>query len=759
VDKGMLKRDMLSLVFNEISPVMPNPVITPIIDGNTYLTSHLTIGELPGFDICVPPEMPVKVVAEYFEKQPGLPGVIIVEDGHCLAMLSRGVILERLSRPFGTELFLNKPISYMIRNVQNTIYFLPSTKRIDEAVQMALSRPSKDMYEPFVVQYEDRHYRLLDFYVLILAQAQLLANANYHIEKQVQTGRTLSNILDVEEVITHILADLAEIIPYDHASIGLVRDGKIITVFETSGSKYLGDETWQDVIKNEEVHQYIIQSQGPILINNNSDQDERKSFRTSKNVQSWLAYPLMYSNKISGIISLTRFCQQPGSNPFIRLTQTSKMNFDFSENDLELLSSMEPTYAVAIRNAQLHCELEHLAITDSLTEINNRRGFFKIVTQEMDHLIPLGQNIAVLMVDIDLFKRVNDYFGHTTGDLVIRKIAEECRVRLRDNDIIGRYGGEEFVIFLPGSDLEAARSVADRLRHQIAQLRIETERGALSVTVSIGVAHYFDGLTLDTLLQHADEALYRAKGQGRNRVEIWQPKGLPVIPAGDYQSRYFIPKALETCKPNSLNQSGILKSWKEEKNTPDHEKLFDEMINGWVRLLELKDKETEGHATRVAQMTMQLAREVGVDGYELKNVYYGALLHDIGKIGIPDEILFKPSKLTDNEWKVMRKHPDYAYQILSPIADLSSILSIPLCHHEKWDGSGYPRGIKRKEIPIEARLFAMVDVWDALSSDRVYRPAWEEEQICRYFLDQSGIHFDPDLVPIFLNFISKGKEL
>ncbi len=180
---------------------------------------------------------------------------------------------------------------------------------------------------------------------------------------------------------------------------------------------------------------------------------------------------------------------------------------------------------------------------------------------------------------------------------------------------------------------------------------------------------------------------------------------------------------------------------------------YDATIEGWSRALDLRDKETEGHTQRVTEMTNHLARRFDFTEEELSHMRWGALLHDIGKMGVPDNILLKPEPLTETEWITMRKHPEYAYDVLKPIDFLAPALDIPYYHHEKWDGTGYPRGMKGEEIPMAARLFAVVDVWDALRSDRPYRPAWSEEETLVYIREQAGRHFDPQVVEAFLKMI------
>jgi len=182
---------------------------------------------------------------------------------------------------------------------------------------------------------------------------------------------------------------------------------------------------------------------------------------------------------------------------------------------------------------------------------------------------------------------------------------------------------------------------------------------------------------------------------------------------------------------------------------------YDKTIEGWSRALDLRDKETEGHTLRVGEKTIQLARAAGLDENSQIHIKRGALLHDVGKLGIPDSILLKPQALTEAEWTIMKLHPVYAYNWLSPIEYLQPALDIPYCHHEKWDGSGYPRGLKGEQIPIAARLFALADVWDALTSDRPYRQAVKPEQAWRYIREQAGQHFDPIAAKIFIDLFEK----
>jgi PAS domain S-box-containing protein/putative nucleotidyltransferase with HDIG domain len=186
---------------------------------------------------------------------------------------------------------------------------------------------------------------------------------------------------------------------------------------------------------------------------------------------------------------------------------------------------------------------------------------------------------------------------------------------------------------------------------------------------------------------------------------------------------------------------------------------YDSTIVGWSLALDMRDKETEGHSQRVTIMTVQIAQAMGIDDESLVHIRRGALLHDIGKMGIPDSILLKPGRLTPEERSIMEKHTVYAYEMLSEIDYLKPAIDIPYCHHERWDGTGYPRGLRGKEIPLAARIFAVVDVWDALSSDRPYRPAWPKEKVIRYIKENAGTQFDPEVVDVFVRIVENEGSL
>lgn len=242
-----------------------------------------------------------------------------------------------------------------------------------------------------------------------------------------------------------------------------------------------------------------------------------------------------------------------------------------------------------------------------------------------------------------------------------------------------------------------------------------------------------------------------AKGQFKGVLEIFNRKPLhPDVEWLDYLETLGEQAAI------AIESAQLFEGL--QRSNQELTMAYDATIAGWSRAMDLRDKETEGHTKRVSNLTIKLAEFLGISPQEQIHIRRGALLHDIGKLGVPDYILHKPGKLTEEEWDIMRKHPTYAHDMLISINYLRPALDIPYCHHEKWDGSGYPRGLKGEDIPLSARIFAIVDVWDALRSDRPYRSGWSAQQTYKYIQTESGKHFDPKIVDVFLKMLDESPE-
>jgi putative nucleotidyltransferase with HDIG domain len=276
----------------------------------------------------------------------------------------------------------------------------------------------------------------------------------------------------------------------------------------------------------------------------------------------------------------------------------------------------------------------------------------------------------------------------------------------------------------------AGRAVTERKLVMINNLRSSLDPFMQSITASEDfVAYYAIPLI--------------AKGQVRGILELYHRS--PLSP--DVEWLDFL-EAVATQAAIAIDNAELFN--KLQRSNTDLTLAYDATIEGWSRALELRDHETEGHTKRVTDLTLRLAKAWGLPEYDMIHIRRGCLLHDIGKMAIPDQILFKPGPLTEEEWVTMRQHPLYAYQLLSPVPYLRPALDIPYCHHEKWDGSGYPRKLAGEQIPLTARLFAVADIWDALRSDRPYRKAWPDSEVKSYISTLSGTHLDARVVKLFL---------
>jgi response regulator RpfG family c-di-GMP phosphodiesterase len=242
------------------------------------------------------------------------------------------------------------------------------------------------------------------------------------------------------------------------------------------------------------------------------------------------------------------------------------------------------------------------------------------------------------------------------------------------------------------------------------------------------------------------------KGQIKGVFEVFHRT--PLLPTADWME--FL-HTLAGQAAIAIDNSQLFENL--QRSNQELIQAYDTTLEGWARALELRDRETEGHTRRVTDLTLRLAKYMGINDSEMINIHRGVLLHDIGKMGVPDQILNKSGPLNEGEWSEMRQHPVYAHNLLSPILFLRGALDIPYCHHEHWDGSGYPRGLRGEQIPQAARIFSVVDIWDALLSDRPYRKAWPQEEVTQYLKDIAGTHLDPTVVEVFLKMIAEEQTI
>src|SRR3954466_6790382 len=357
---------------------------------------------------------------------------------------------------------------------------------------------------------------------------------------------------------------------------------------------------------------------------------------------------------------------------------------------------------------RLIARLADAARTDALTGLLNRRGFQELMEVETERALRSSRPLAILVGDLDHFKHLNDRYGHAAGDEALRRFAEIASAASRRIDAVARIGGEEFALLLPETEQHAAYLLAERLRRAVKEPGAARE-GELP-TVSFGVASFPSHAADAAALMHAaDQALYAAKAMGRDRSVIYNPEILANVLGGN----------LDTAAGNEHLSAVPLPAPARAPRPPGR----------------------APHSQTVGRLAALIAGSLGFPADRVERIRLAGMLHDIGKIGIPDWILHKPGKLDDAEWAEIRKHPEMGARIAAS-AKLDDISEWILCHHERVDGRGYPAGLPASEIPVEARILAVADAYEAMTSDRVYRRAMPAEEAERELRDQSGAQFD-----------------
>jgi len=391
----------------------------------------------------------------------------------------------------------------------------------------------------------------------------------------------------------------------------------------------------------------------------------------------------------------------------------------YSHEDIALVVNIASQASILIENAQLYAQATIRANTDGLTGLYNHRHFHERLEQEIARGSRFGSMFSLIMLDIDLFKAYNDIYGHLAGDDVLRRTGRYIESSIRSIDLAFRYGGEEFTIILPETRVDDAYRVAERIRKTIES---KTSSRAMPITASLGIASWpTDGVMKEEIIARADAALYRAKQAGRNRTCLSSDVVKPETPN--------IGTELEA-RPRALS-----------------------IIYALAATVDAKDHYTYGHSRKVSDYSVAMAEALGLPQDRIATIRAASLLHDIGKVGIPDSILSKEGPLTDEEWEPVRVHPKLGVEILRHVIDLVNCLPAILHHHEHYDGKGYPSGLKGDSIPLEGRILAIADAYDAMTSPRPYRKQLSSQQALNELKRCAGTQFDPELVDIFCRII------
>lgn len=443
---------------------------------------------------------------------------------------------------------------------------------------------------------------------------------------------------------------------------------------------------------------------------------------TKKGDIKWVSHawsPIMKDGKVQRVVSILRDITEPKR----------------SDEQLSIL------YKELIKSNK---QMEQLALRDSQTGLYNHRYVSEVIESEFYRARRYAHPLSVIMLDIDYFKSINDVYGHDFGDTVLRQFARQLKRMVRRYDIVVRYGGEEFVILSPGTDRTKAQALALRLFDALTIYTFGDKKHSVKLKLSMAVASYpQDPMKKGMdLISMADRILNKAKKEGGNKVystlDLAGGKGRKDEDVDSNDVRFLRTKI--------------------EKLTKSGRQNIIESIFAFARTIELRDHYTGEHVESTVRFATGIAKGLDMSQDELENIRQAAVLHDLGKVGISDKILHKKSKLTRKEFDEIKKHPQIAADIIRPIQFMHDIVPLVLYHHERWDGKGYPAGLKGEEIPLGARIIAIADVYQALTSNRPYRKAFSRAKALQIIKEGAGTQFDPKIVAIFLKFLKKEKD-
>ncbi len=509
----------------------------------------------------------------------------------------------------------------------------------------------------------------------------------------------ITSSLNIQEVYDAFVAGLREMIQVDFATVALIdgEDLRFSALSSQVGSAWKVGETIP--LKNTAT-EWVITHKKYLM---EPDLEQDTTFETGKE---------FLRRGIRSIVYLPLIVKDNGIGALIIGSRSSNA---YPRAQVNLLERLASQISVSIANAQLYLKAEQRARIDELTGLYNRRHFDETLTHEIERHSRYGSMLSLIYIDLDNFKKFNDSNGHLAGDKMLTKIGHSIKRATRNVDFAFRYGGDEFAIVMPHTPAEESLTAVERIRKEIATTYGENEL----ITASIGIASWpSDGLTIDQIIDAADKALYHAKRTGGNR---------------------------------SCLVSQMLTSTTDiEESKSDLEKESLNTIYALASTIEARDLYTYGHSQKVRTYAVALAEALGLPGSKVVSISHAALLHDIGKIGIYDEVLNKPGKLDPTEFELVKTHPQLSRTIVAHVTSLTPCLQAIVQHHERWDGTGYPNKLKGEAISLEGRILAVADAFDAMTSKRPYHEPLSSKKAIQELKRCAGNQFDPKLVEIFI---------
>jgi len=519
-----------------------------------------------------------------------------------------------------------------------------------------------------------------------------------------RSSAIITSSLDIQRIYDSFIQELKKVVDVSWAAICLIEENEILFMALSSeiGSPWQAGERLPITGTATE----WVATHRKSIIESDLSQGYRFStgqYHLRQGVRSISYFPLIVKDEVIGSL-IVASCNSNAYN----------------QRHLNLLEQLASQIAMPIENSRLYAKVEQRARIDELTGLLNRRSLNEMITSEIGRHSRYGGVLSLIILDLDSFKNYNDNYGHLAGDRFLKQAGGIMKNAIRGADQAFRYGGDEFAVLLPQTTIEAAYRVAERIRKRLAS---EMKAGVTPVTTSLGLASWpADGIGADGIIAAADAALYHAKRNGGNQSH--RASGTMLL-SDDVITDY-----------ESGKDSEVLST-----------------VYALAATVDARDHYTRTHSKKVSEYAVALAEALKLEPLEISKLSTCALLHDIGKIGISDDVLNKQGELTAREWEVIRMHPQLGATIVGRVHQLAPCLPAILHHHERYDGSGYPKGLKGKEIPLEARILAIADAFAAMTSERSFSSAFSHEKAVGEIRRNAGTQFDPKLAKVFLSIV------
>jgi diguanylate cyclase (GGDEF)-like protein/putative nucleotidyltransferase with HDIG domain len=574
-------------------------------------------------------------------------------------------------------------------------------------------------------------------------------------------SRNIITTLNPDEMLAKIADELDQVLDYSHIGIGLLDYSSKEIVIQAEAGKRKGAVGRRLGLDGNIVGRVARTGQMAVV---SYDGQHTTGEPVLEGSDSAIALPIVYADQLHGVL-------------YVETDKTA----DFPQEEVLFLGTLADLVSGALHNALTFQKAQEQAITDGMTGLKTHRFFMEALSGEWKRSTRAGRSFSVVLLDLDRFKFVNDFYGHLDGDLLLQRVAHLLELNCRRSDVVARYGGDEFIILMPETDGPQAHQLASKLRSWICSDSVLREK---NVTSSFGVATFpLNGSTPQELIQVADASMYLSKHQGGNAVSTadqfnsetsrqWKRDVLDAY-LGVTLKRLFStgPDAFveiysrveQFARSLSETESGGRRKGSSVPIEAASEGCYEPLpaivmdtLTSLALAVDSKDQFTQGHSHKVSSYAVLIAEAIGLKNHEIEEVRLGGMLHDVGKVGIMESILNKNGPLNPDEWEAMKRHVEYGAKLLEPLRGTERIREMVAHHHEFYDGSGYPEGLAGNQIPMGARIIAIADAYDTITSERTYKKARTPEEAFSELSRCGNAQFDPELVQVF---ISRLREL